>query len=149
MKILALDMATTTGWATNYGGSGTFKIGTQRGESPGVRYIRLQHKLEAICADHGKPDLVVYEQAHHRGGAATEYAVGCSTHVQSWCAIRGIEHTSVHSAHIKKFITGKGNAEKDAVIAAVRARGFSPMDDNHADAIAIMLFAQANFGRAK
>ena len=42
---------------------------------------------------------------------------------------------------IKRFIAGKGNADKTAVIAAVRARGFDPTDDNEADAIAILLWA--------
>ena len=42
---------------------------------------------------------------------------------------------------IKRFATGKGNTNKDAMIAATRARGFSPADDNEADAIAILLWA--------
>ena len=42
---------------------------------------------------------------------------------------------------IKRFIAGKGNADKAAVIAAVRDRGFVPADDNEADAIAILLWA--------
>ena len=37
--------------------------------------------------------------------------------------------------------SGKGNADKAAMVAAVRARGFSPADDNEADAIAILLWA--------
>ena len=41
---------------------------------------------------------------------------------------------------IKRFISGAGNASKDAVIAAVKARGYAPADDNEADAIAILLF---------
>ena len=40
-----------------------------------------------------------------------------------------------------RFITGKGNADKAAVIDAVRLRGFAPVDDNEADAIAILLWA--------
>ena len=36
---------------------------------------------------------------------------------------------------------GKGNADKQAMIAAVRERGFEPGDDNEADAIAILLWA--------
>ena len=47
---------------------------------------------------------------------------------------------------IKRFITGKGNADKQAVIAAVKERGFSPADDNEADAIAILLWALATRG---
>jgi Holliday junction resolvasome RuvABC endonuclease subunit len=42
---------------------------------------------------------------------------------------------------IKRFITGKGNADKAAVMAAVCAEGFAPADDNEADAIAILLWA--------
>ena len=45
---------------------------------------------------------------------------------------------------IKRFATGKGNAGKDAVIAAMRARGFSPADDNEADALALLLWAAAH-----
>ena len=42
---------------------------------------------------------------------------------------------------IKRFIAGKGNADKAAVIAAVRKRGFAPEDDNEADAVAILLWS--------
>ena len=48
---------------------------------------------------------------------------------------------------IKRFIAGKGNADKAAVIAAVRERGFSPADDNEADALAILLWAIETAGR--
>ena len=50
---------------------------------------------------------------------------------------------------IKRFATSKGNADKQAMIAAVRARGFEPADDNEADAIAILLWAlETNGGLA-
>jgi len=42
---------------------------------------------------------------------------------------------------IKRFATGKGNANKAAMMEAARKRGFSPTDDNEADAIAILLWA--------
>ena len=44
---------------------------------------------------------------------------------------------------IKRFITGHGGASKDAVIAAVKQRGFDPGDDNEADALAILLCAES------
>jgi hypothetical protein len=44
----------------------------------------------------------------------------------------------------KRHITGKGNATKEEVIAAVRAKGFSPVDDNDADALALLDWAVAN-----
>ena len=50
---------------------------------------------------------------------------------------------------IKRHSTGKGNANKDAMIAAALARGFSPADDNEADVIALLLWAiETNGGAA-
>ena len=42
---------------------------------------------------------------------------------------------------IKRSIAGKGDANKAAVITAVRERELRPADDNEADAIAILLWA--------
>jgi len=48
---------------------------------------------------------------------------------------------------IKRHVTGKRNASKAAVIAAVRARGFDPVDDNEAGALAILLGATKGWRR--
>ena len=61
--------------------------------------------------------------------------------VTAWCEEHAIAYQGVPVGTIKRFITGKGNADKEAVVAAVRARGFMPDDDNEADAIAILLWA--------
>ena len=53
----------------------------------------------------------------------------------------GIAYQGVPVGTIKRHVTGKGNANKAAVIAAIRKRGFDPADDNEADAIAILLWA--------
>ena len=42
---------------------------------------------------------------------------------------------------IKKHATGKGNAGKGDVIASVTARGHAPVDDNEADALALLHWA--------
>ena len=44
---------------------------------------------------------------------------------------------------IKRHVTGKGNADKQAVIEAVRKLGFAPADDNEADALALLHWAIA------
>ena len=61
--------------------------------------------------------------------------------LSAWCEEHGVAYQGVPVGTIKAFATGKGNADKAAVIAAVQARGFSPLDDNEADAIAILLWA--------
>ncbi|GAB4112596.1 MAG: hypothetical protein Fur0019_19060 [Tibeticola sp.] len=47
---------------------------------------------------------------------------------------------------IKKHATGRGNAGKDQVIIAVRSRGHAPVDDNEADALALLHWAIQDHG---
>jgi hypothetical protein len=42
---------------------------------------------------------------------------------------------------IRLDAAGRGNAPKEAMIAAARAHGFNPGDDNEADALAILFWA--------
>jgi Holliday junction resolvasome RuvABC endonuclease subunit len=86
----------------------------------------------------GKIDVICYEQAHHRGGAATACCVGLVTEVQAFAAEHNIEIMPVHSATLKKFATGSGRANKDQMIEAAKARGWNPQDDNEADACLIL-----------
>jgi len=55
--------------------------------------------------------------------------------------VYGITWLGVPVGTIKRHATGKGNADKEAMVVAARARGFSPADDNEADAIAILHWA--------
>lgn len=59
----------------------------------------------------------------------------------AWAELRGIPYEGVPVGTIKRFATGKGNANKAAMIEAIRQRGFSPADDNEADALALLLWA--------
>ena len=55
---------------------------------------------------------------------------------------------SLPEVTIKKHATGKGNAGKAEMIAAATARGFDPVDDNHADALALLDWAMTQGGVA-
>ena len=57
----------------------------------------------------------------------------------AWCEQQRIPYQGVPVGTWKRHACGKGNADKQAVIAAIRERGFEPEDDNEADAIAILL----------
>lgn len=144
MSILAIDQGTRTGFALLEGGrreSGTVVFDVKRGESPGCRYIRLNRWLDEFA---GRVQLVVYEQTHNRGGAATETAAGFATRIQEFCARHGIEHAAVHSATLKKFATGKGNADKSVMLSKARERWPAVADDNEADALWLLLYAVIN-----
>ncbi len=77
----------------------------------------------------------------HVGTDAAHAYGGLLAVLTAWCEEHLVAYQGVPVGTIKRFIAGKGNADKAAVIAAVRAKGFSPADDNEADAIAILLWA--------
>lgn len=139
MKILSLDLATKTGWATNIprqSGVQTFDV--KRGESPGMRFLRCRAWLGEMLKLLGGIDLICFEQAHHRGGAATACCVGLISQVQAFTAEHDIELMAVHTGELKRWATGKGNANKEEMIKAAQQRGWSPQDDNEADAALLL-----------
>lgn len=142
MNILSLDLASKTGWATFYDNrisSGVQEFGLCRGESAGMRFLRFRAWLKKM-ADYcpGQIDLITFEQAHHRGGAATQLCVGMVTDVLAFAADIGAETMPVHTGSLKKWATGKGNAGKDLMINEARRRGYTPKDDNEADACLLL-----------
>ena len=148
MKIFSVDPGTKTGWA--FMGAGIVESGVQdfalkRGESVGVRFFMFRSWLIKMIQNM-KPDLVIYEQAHHRGGAATNLLVGMTTRIQETCEIMNVEYTMIHSMTLKKFAMGKGNASKEAMLEEARDRwGVHVFDDNEADALFMAQWATVEF----
>ncbi len=148
--ILALDCATKTGWCLLRDGkvyeSGVEDFSKRRGESNGAMFLRFRHWLTQLV-DRDDVHLVVYEQSHHRGGSATEIGVGLTTRVQEICAQVKTEYVPIHTATVKKFATGRGNADKGAMVEKAReVLGREPQDDNEADAVMLALLAYKEYG---
>ena len=149
MNILALDCGIRTGWASWSRGfmeSGVQEFALQRGESPGMRFIRFRKWLVEMLKT---TDAVViaFEQAHHRGGYAVDLLVGMTTRIVEEAALRGIETAAVHSATLKKFATGSGRADKSAMMSAAEKRwGKRPATDDEADALCLLAWAIKNCG---
>lgn len=146
MNILALDLGTKTGWSTNVDGrrSGTIAFDLKRGESPGMRFLRCRSWLKEMGSLLGTLDVIAFEQAHQRGGHATAVAYGLQGEVLAFAAEHGIETMPVHTATLKKSATGSGRASKEAMIEAARLKGWNPEDDNEADALHLLDYAEAN-----
>lgn len=144
--VLALDLGTTTGWSLlspdGLVTSGTASFKPSRYDGGGMRYLRFRGWLEQLRRYAGQIEAVHFEEVRrHAGVDAAHIYGGFLATLTAWCEHRVIPYQGVPVGTIKRFMTGKGNADKDAVIAAVRARGFNPADDNEADAIAILLWA--------
>lgn len=144
MNILSLDIATRTGWATNIHGkrSGAIEFPLKRGESPGMRFLRCRAWLNEMweLLD-GQIKVIAFEQAHHRGGAATMVCVGLISEVLAFAAQHSIETMPVHTATLKKFATGNGRANKGDMIIAAQKHGWNVSDDNEADAALLLEYA--------
>ena len=153
-SILALDLGTTTGWAVRNSRCrivhGTADFRPSRFEGGGMRYLRFGRWLDQTLEITGGVDVVYFEEIRrHAGTDAAHVHGGLLATLTSWCEANGIPYQGVAVGTIKRFATGKGNADKAAMIATIRSRGFDPADDNEADAIAILLWAiETNGGLA-
>lgn len=138
--ILALDLGTVTGWACGAAEafvSGTWNLKGTRYEGGGMRFLRFRSRIGEVHDDHGLKKIVYEEVRRHAGTDAAHIYGGLQGVLTSFAEEHGIPYAAVPVGTIKKFWTGKGNASKDAMIAECRRRGFSPADDNEADAIAL------------
>src|SRR5512134_3073077 len=146
--ILALDLGQRTGWAVrNRDGaiaSGVQEFRPGRFEGGGMIWLRFRAWLQEIDETTGGVGVVVFEEVvAHRAVAASHCYAGFLAHLTAWAEANRIPYQGVPVGTIKRHVTGKGNADKAAVIAAVQALGFHPVDDNEADALALLDWAIA------
>jgi hypothetical protein len=149
--VLALDLGTVTGWALrtrdDHITSGTMTFRSGRFEGGGMRYLRFHSWLREMLDLTGPIDRIVFEEVRrHIGTDAAHVFGGMLATLTSWAELNSIPYEGVPVGTIKRFATGKGNADKAAVIAAMQARGFHPADDNEADALALLLWATSSTG---
>ena len=144
--VLALDLGTTTGWALRGQDgrvtSGTMTFKPSRFEGGGMRFLRFRGWLAEVAALSGGITRVAFEEVRRHASTDSSHAYGgFLATLTAWCEQESIPYEGVPVGTIKRFATGRGNADKAAMIAAIRARGFAPTDDNEADAIALLLWA--------
>jgi Holliday junction resolvasome RuvABC endonuclease subunit len=140
--ILALDLATQTGWAYHANGlvsSGSESFKLKKNDGAGIRFLKFRSWLRDQLVE-VKPELVVYEEVMRwSSGAAAKCYCGLLGVMQTECEAKEIKYEGVHVGTIKKFATNNGNASKDDMIKAAMEAGFKPVDDNEADALHILL----------
>lgn len=149
--ILALDLGSRCGFAilprSGRIASGVNEFRPGRFEGAGMAFLRFERFLADAALASGPFDAVVFEEVRaHAGTLAAQVYGGFLAHLTAWCERAGAPYLGVPVATIKRHATGKGNAPKGDVIAAMWARGFAPVDDNEADALALLAWAIANVG---
>ncbi|PLT17167.1 crossover junction endodeoxyribonuclease RuvC [Ralstonia mannitolilytica] len=146
--ILALDLGTRTGWALQHLDgtitSGTEQFKPQRFEGGGMRFLRFKRWLNDLYAASQHINAVFFEEVRRHAGVDAAHAYGgFMGHLTAWCEHHNIPYQGVPVGTIKKHATGKGNASKDEMVASARASGHAPVDDNEADALALLHWAIA------
>ena len=145
--LLALDLGQRTGWAVRSRdgaiASGVHEFRPGRFEGGGMIWLRFRAWLQEIDETAGGVGVVVFEEVRRHLGTTAGHAYGgYLAHLTAWAEANRIPYQGVPVGTIKRHIAGKGNADKAAVIAAVKL-GFSPADDNEADALALLHWAIA------
>ncbi len=148
-NILALDLGTTMGWALRNAGviqHGFISFKGHRYEGGGMRYLRFGRWLSEVAASAEVSAVYFEEVRRHAGVDAAHVYGGLLATLTAWCESRDIPYQGVPVGTIKRHATGKGNASKEQVIAAMRALGHPVADDNEADALALLHWAMAEEG---
>lgn len=146
LSILAIDLGTTTGWALrprDYQiAHGFVSLRPQRFEGGGMRFLRFKRWLSEIQIVANEIHAVYFEEVrNHAGVDAAHVYGGLMATLTTWCEHHNIPYQGVPVGTIKKHATGKGNAGKGEVIAAMRSLGHPVADDNEADALALLHWA--------
>ena len=144
MKTLAIDPGTNCGYAMAINGkilacnSGVWDLANQRDEGAGMRFLKLRNHIAQL-----EPDVIFYERVNQRqkSNAAARVYDGIVANIQSYCEEYNIPYRGIPVQTIKKHATGKGNVNKDLMLAAARKKWnyrFTDKEHDRADALWIL-----------
>jgi len=141
MNVLALDTATRTGWARlapdGAVSSGVWEFPTSL---DGAHFAAFRDQLSTARRQWGIARVVYERPGNFKSAAAAAVCCGLIATLLVWCLDNGVEAEPVAPQTVKKNLTGKGNANKDLVLArAVRKWPDQDItDNNQADALAVL-----------
>lgn len=163
--VLALDLATTTGFAVdgpsrNSRGepvpiSGSFRAGPAiQGELEyGATYVAFRDWLVDLCAVHQPRHAIFEAPLPFAGGSTMKAGVSSPATVRKLLGFAAIAEETLTRLEIdtleanvqsvRKHFCGHAHAKKPEVVRTCRMLGWHPGDDNAADALALWDFARA------
>lgn len=152
--ILALDIATITGWAIGPINATAPLNGSHRIAAPGADIAYTLVKFERWLLDFltvKTPSLVVFEAPVPRSAAhgfqTARKLLGLIAVCELVCFRSGIQCREAAIQTVRKHFCGNGRADKEAVQAMCAARGWAFADDNAADALALWSYSAETLKR--
>lgn len=147
--ILALDLGTKTGYAVRKRDGkvvhGTEDFTPRTSWAPGQKWQRFRSWLSATITAHNVTQIAFEDVKRHGPGqvlAAHAYG-GFRAMLEMVADQHRVTLVPFGVGQIKKHWTGSGVAKKDEMVMQAKGRGFRAMDDNNADALAILHLAIA------
>lgn len=146
VRVLGIDPGTACGWAVLDSGvrvvGGTWDLSVRRGESEGIRFLRLETQMLEVLRT--GVALVAYEDVRrHLGTYAAHVYGGIVAIIKTTCERQSVPYCGILVQDAKKRATGKGNANKAAMVEAAGRQWPrpEPYSEDEADALWIALCA--------
>ncbi len=153
MKLLALDLATHTGYAFESDAGilhfGTWDFSPKRSDSSGMRFVRFESELNCLWEVYPFTQVYFEEVGFAKTTQAAQVWGGFAAVLMAWCEKRKVRYQGVPVSTLKKHATGKGNADKAKMVAAAEAQGWKVGDDNQADACWLLDFGKRELNMRK
>lgn len=160
LRVLALDLSLrATGLAVTHDQVGEPRLSCRTITAPksASSDTKMDHRrahqiiVAVIAAAECKPDVVAIESPLLLDKGDTSIRLA-ELHgpIKHWLWAHGIPYADVHPSHVKQYATGNGNADKEAVLAAVIARygkRLSIHTYDEADAVSALAFALHHYGQ--
>lgn len=141
--VLAIDLGTNLGWALHSERgveSGVLHLtkNCKKGAFSKAGYARLYSFLACVYAK--SKGFILAVEIPHCGKflAANRILFGLLGVVEMFVQVHEVPVTEYRPTAIKKYWTGKGNADKKAMLEATKKRGFAIKDHNESDAAAML-----------
>ena len=149
VNILALDLGAKTGFALRRRDAtllhGTEDFTPRTSWAPGQKWQRFRAWLSATVMHHNITQIAFEDVKRHGPGqvlAAHAYG-GFRAMLEMVADQHRVTLVPFGVGQIKKHWTGSGVAKKDEMVMQAKVRGFRAVDDNNADALAILHLAIA------
>ena len=147
MNICAFDQATKCGVAfqttsDNYSYD-VWNLKIKSSESKGMKWIRFESRVKKFLDKHSI-EILAYELPSGRNINPIIHSSKLICVLEKVCVEMDVEYIEFSASEIKKFATGKGNANKEMMVDYANALwGYCGVDDNEADAIHILHLLKA------